>query len=118
MNLFKINRIFLLCIFFICSISCTPQSIESIKNNANITTKGMLTMTGNHPFENISIYIPKYKTTLRLTFKFKEDKDIALKKIGHQVKINGTFKIDTKTLANSNKSIPFYSILVTKIKLK
>jgi len=99
--------------FFI--ISCTPSNIENLKNNSKISIEGTITVTGHTPFQKLAIYIPKYKRSIPIVCKYKTDKANIENNIGNKIKVKGLFQINYRTLANSTKEIPFYSILVTAI---
>jgi hypothetical protein len=96
-------------------LSCTPNSLASIPNNAPISIQGTITKIGNTPFEQIAVYIPKYNTSIPLTFKFQDHKTKAINNQGKKLKLKGLFQINTKKLANTTKEIKFYSLLVTSI---
>ena len=92
---FFANMILLSVSFLI--LSCTPPEIESLKNNSKISIQGTITLTGNSPFEQVSIYIPKYNRSIPIVCKFKSDKVKIENNIGNQIKVKGIFKINCIT---------------------
>lgn len=95
-------------------ISCSPKDLESLKHNSPVTFTGIITKTGNAPFESLAVYLPKYKIALPLVCKFQSDQLKISKNIGNKMKLNGNFIITKQTIANSTKEVITYSLLVTK----
>ncbi len=108
-----IKSIFILASIFF--ISCTPATLDSIEHNTSLTFQGTITKIGNSPFEKLAVHIPKYKTSIPLTFKFKADKIKVNNSVGKKLKLKGLFQVENRKLANSNKEIKTYSLLITSI---
>ena len=108
-----ISSIFIITSIFF--ISCTPATLDSIEHNTALTLQGTITKIGNSPFEKLAVHIPKYKTSIPLTFKFKADKIKVNANVGKKLKLKGLFQVSNRKLANSNKEIKTYSLLITSV---
>lgn len=109
--LFNLTSIILSIFLF----SCTPNNLNSIKHNSPISIQGTITKIGNSPFEKIAVYIPKYKTSIVLSFKFQSHKQLISNSVGKKIKLKGLFQISDRKIANSNQKVKLYSLLVTAI---
>ena len=105
--------IFISCITL---LSCSPKDISSMKTNTPLTIKGTLHVVGNEPFTHFAIQSKKYNTSLPLIVRqvaIEEELKAYLQKT---VTLQGHLHIETKTTVKDSKQIPFYYLIVNKIK--
>ena len=102
-------------IIFLGLISCKTTNLDALKNNDPIRVSGTLTLVGNVPFQTYALHIPKLNKKVPLIFKTNKLQTTASKKMGKKIKVKGTIRKYTVTLADNSRDIPKLKIIVDSI---